>query len=334
VIAEYFARDKAVSEFPSSLVLPLRRKAALRYGENPHQQAALYALPGASGANLVSARQLNGKELSYNNLLDLDSALAIVRAQAEPACAVIKHNNPCGAAIAGTLAEAVQKALDGDPLSAFGSVLAMNRTIDEAAAEVLCAPGRFIEAIVAPDFEAAAAGMLTTRPKWKSNVRLMQAGRLEPSPLSRHYRCIEGGMLVQQADVLPDERREWKAATKAKPSDALRRELEFGWSLVRHVKSNAIVLSRDLALCGVGAGQMSRVDSVEIAIKKAGERAKGSVLASDAFFPFPDSIERAAAAGIAAVIQPGGSKNDDEVIAACDAHGLPMLLTGRRHFRH
>jgi phosphoribosylaminoimidazolecarboxamide formyltransferase/IMP cyclohydrolase len=232
------------------------------------------------------------------------------------------------------LAEATQEALAGDPLSAFGSVLAVNRTLDEATAEVLAAPGLFVEAIVAPDFEASAVGVLTTKPKWKSNVRLMQVGVLAPSTPGRHFRHIEGGMLVQQADVLPDEEGAWQVVTQTRPSPEMLRELRFAWSLVRHVKSNAIVLSRGLSLCGVGAGQMSRVDSVEIAIHKAGDRAKGSVLASDAFFPFPDSIERAAAAGIVAVIQPGGSKKDDEVIAVCNAHGLPMLFTGRRHFRH
>ncbi|MEQ8791057.1 MAG: bifunctional phosphoribosylaminoimidazolecarboxamide formyltransferase/IMP cyclohydrolase [Pirellulaceae bacterium] len=334
VIADYFASQATDDEYPANLNLPLKRKAELRYGENPHQQAAVYSLPGCRVANIVSARQIHGKELSYNNLLDLDSALAIVRNLLRPACSVIKHNNPCGAAVGGSLSEAVQKALDGDPLSAFGSVLAMNRTIDEATAEVLAAPGLFIEAIVAPDFEAAAVGILTTRPKWKNNVRLMQVGRLDESPPSRHYRYVEGGMLVQQADVLPDPESQWQLATRTPLSEPLREELRFAWSLVRHVKSNAIVLSRDGALCGVGAGQMSRVDSVEIAINKAGRRSAGAVLGSDAFFPFPDSIERAAKAGIAAVIQPGGSKNDAEVIAACDAHGIPMILTGRRHFKH
>jgi phosphoribosylaminoimidazolecarboxamide formyltransferase/IMP cyclohydrolase len=334
VIADYFARQESDDPYPRNLDILLTRKAHLRYGENPHQQAAVYSLPASRSANVVSARQIHGKELSYNNLLDLDSALAIVRGFARPACSVIKHNNPCGAAIAHALSEATQKALDGDPLSAFGSVLAMNRTVDVATAETLAAPGLFIEAIVAPDFEAAAVGILTTRPKWKNNVRLMQVGQLEDAPPSRQYRFIEGGMLVQEADVLPDPEDQWQLVTRAPLSDELREELRFGWSLVRHVKSNAIVLSRDGALCGVGAGQMSRVDSVEIAINKAGQRAQGSVLASDAFFPFPDSIERAASAGVAAVIQPGGSKNDAEVVAACDAHGLPMIFTGRRHFKH
>lgn len=333
-IADYFADEHDASEFRPTLNLTLRRKEELRYGENPHQKAALYSLAGSKGPSLVSARQLNGKELSYNNLLDLDSALAIVRSFAEPAVSVIKHNNPCGAAIADQIAHAASKGLAGDPLSAFGSVLGFNRTVDVATAEVLSEPGLFIEAIVAPDFEAAAVGILTTKPKWKNNVRLMQVGRLDEPHWGRHYRFIDGGMLVQDADVGLDPRADWRVVTKAAPSDELLAELRFGWEIVRHVKSNAIVLSKNRSLIGAGAGQMSRVDSVEIAIRKAGDRAVGSVLSSDAFFPFPDSIQHAAQAGIAAIIQPGGSKRDDEVIAACDELGLPMIFTGRRHFKH
>jgi phosphoribosylaminoimidazolecarboxamide formyltransferase/IMP cyclohydrolase len=333
-IADYFAGEADESVFAPTLSLTLRRKAELRYGENPHQSAAVYRQLGFSGPSLISARQLNGKELSYNNLLDLDSALAIARSFTAPAAAVIKHNNPCGAATAETLAEAAQKAMDGDPLSAFGSVLGFNRTVDVGTAEVLAAPGLFIEAIVAPDYEAAAVGILTTKPKWKKNVRLMQVGRLDAPPASRHYRYIDGGMLVQEADVDPDPEDQWQVVTEQAPPEPMLDDLRFGWAIVRYVKSNAIALCKDQALCGAGAGQMSRVDSVEIAISKAGDRAAGSILASDAFFPFPDSIHRAADAGIAAVIQPGGSIRDDEVIAACNERGLPMIFTGRRHFKH
>jgi len=333
-IADYFADELMGDGFPPMLNVTLRRKAELRYGENPHQRAAVYREVGARGASLVTARQLNGKELSYNNLLDLDSALAIVRLFAQPAAAVIKHNNPCGAATASTLAEAIGKAMAGDPVSAYGSVLGFNRTVDVDTAEALAAPGLFVEAIVAPDYEAAAVGILTTRPKWKKNVRLMQVGRLDDAPSPRHFRYIDGGMLVQQADVDPDIESQWQVVTQTQPSDELMDDLRFGWSIVRHVKSNAIVLAKDGALCGVGAGQMSRVDSVEIAIQKAGERAAGCILASDAFFPFPDSIHHAADAGVAAVIQPGGSIRDEEVIAACNERNLPMIFTGRRHFKH
>lgn len=333
-IADYFSGALEKASFPPTLNVSYRRKAVLRYGENPHQQAALYRQRNPVGANLVSARQLNGKELSYNNLLDLDSALAIARSLPRAGVSVIKHNNPCGAASAATMAEAVEKAMLGDPVSAFGSVIGFNGMVDEATAEYLAQPGLFVEAIVAPDYSAAAVGILTTKPKWKNNVRLMQVGSLGAPAPARQLRFIDGGVLVQDADAGDDPESEWQVATAAGPSDQQMAELRFGWAVVRHVKSNAITLSRDLAVCGVGAGQMSRVDSVDIAIHKAGARAAGSVLASDAFFPFPDSIMKAAQAGVAAIIQPGGSKNDDEVIAACNDLGIPMVFTGRRHFKH
>lgn len=333
-IAAYFAGLTTEQEFPGRISMTLKRKAVLRYGENPHQKAALYARQDDPAANLVSAMQLHGKELSYNNLLDLDSALAIVRGFSEPAASVIKHNNPCGAAVAGTLAEALRKAMAGDPLSAFGSVLGLNRSVDAATAEVLTEPGLFVEAIVAPDFDAEAVEILTTRPKWKANVRLMKVGDLGQTPERWQFRCIEGGALMQEADVQPDREDIWQVVTETKPSDASMDELRFAWSIVRHVKSNAIAICKDRMLLGAGAGQMSRVDSVEIAIKKAGDRVEGSVLASDAFFPFPDSIERAAAAGVKAIIQPGGSKKDDEAIAACNRFKMPMVFTGTRHFKH
>jgi phosphoribosylaminoimidazolecarboxamide formyltransferase/IMP cyclohydrolase len=333
-IADYMRGDSIAGEFPSSLHLAFRRKTQLRYGENPHQRAALYCDPDMRSANLVSARQISGKELSYNNLLDLDSALEIVRGVSSPAVSVIKHNNPCGAATDAKLSRACRKALAGDPLSAFGSVLGFNKTLDVETAELLCEPGLFIEAIVAPDFEAGAVGMLTTRPRWRENVRLMQVGILDdPSPAIQR-RFISGGMLVQDADRDTSPRVQWETVTDTDVPDELWDDLVFGWEMVRHVKSNAIVLAKDTSLIGVGAGQMSRVDSVEIAIEKAGDRAKGSILASDAFFPFPDSIEAAAEAGIVAVIQPGGSRRDDEVVDACDTHDIPLVFTGRRHFKH
>ena len=333
-IADYMRGDSLSGEFPSSMHLTLKRKAHLRYGENPHQRAALYTDPSVKGANLVSARQISGKELSYNNYLDLDAALDIVRGFAEPAVSVMKHNNPCGAATGAKLSVACRKALAGDPLSAFGSVLGFNRTVDVETAELLCEPGLFIEAIVAPDFEASAVGLLTTRPRWKGNVRLMQVGRLDTLGASIQRRFISGGMLVQDADRMSSSPLQWKTATDCQVDDELWDDISFAWEMVRHVKSNAIVLAREASLVGVGAGQMSRVDSVEIAIEKAGDRAKGSVLASDAFFPFPDSIEAAAEAGVIAIVQPGGSRRDDEVIEACNEHDIPLILTGRRHFKH
>ncbi|MCO8120385.1 bifunctional phosphoribosylaminoimidazolecarboxamide formyltransferase/IMP cyclohydrolase [Stieleria sp. TO1_6] len=333
-IADYMRGDSLAGEFPASMHLALRRKTQLRYGENPHQRAALYVDPTVRSANLVSARQISGKELSYNNLLDLDSALEIVRGMSRPAVSVIKHNNPCGAATDQKLVDACRKALAGDPLSAFGSVLGFNKTVDVATAELLCEPGLFIEAIVAPDFEAGAVGLLTTRPRWRENVRLMQVGILDDPPPAIQRRFISGGMLVQETDRMTSPRAQWVTATDTKVDEELWDDIVFGWEMVRHVKSNAIVLAADTSLVGVGAGQMSRVDSVEISIEKAGDRAKGAILASDAFFPFPDSIQAAAEAGIVAVIQPGGSRRDDEVIEACDNYEIPMILTGRRHFKH
>jgi phosphoribosylaminoimidazolecarboxamide formyltransferase/IMP cyclohydrolase len=336
-IVDYFARGTPAEEskaFAPQITLSLTHHRKLRYGENAHQPAAVYRLDGAGGVSLVIARQLGGKELSYNNLLDLDNALAIVRSFAEPAACVIKHNNPCGAATGPSLVQAAAKALAGDPLSAFGGVLGFNRSVDAATAEVLSAPGLFIEAIVAPGFDADAQQILTTKPKWKANVRLVDVGSLTAPPASINYRQIEGGMLVQEADVLTDPESEWRVVTEVQSVASLMDDLRFGWAIVRYVKSNAIVLAKGQSLVGCGAGQMSRVDSVEIAIEKAGERAGGSVLASDAFFPFPDSIHIAAAAGIGAIIQPGGSVKDADVIAAASEHKIPMIFTGRRHFRH
>ncbi|MHB8900662.1 MAG: bifunctional phosphoribosylaminoimidazolecarboxamide formyltransferase/IMP cyclohydrolase, partial [Thermoguttaceae bacterium] len=333
-IAAYFAGLRADGAFPGHLTVGLTRKAVLRYGENPHQQAALYAKESSPAANLVSAIQLNGKELSYNNLLDLDSALAIVRGFSDPAASVIKHNNPCGAAVGDTLAQALAKGMEGDPQSAFGSVIGLNRTVDAATAEVLAAPGLFVEAIVAPDFAPEALEILTTKPKWKSNVRLMKVGDLGATPERWAFRCLEGGVLMQEADILADPEGDWKVVTHAQPAQAQMADLRFAWDIVRYVKSNAIAVCKNRMLLGAGAGQMSRVDSVEIAINKAGDRVSGAVLSSDAFFPFPDSIERCARAGITAVIQPGGSKGDEAVIEACNKVGIPMVFTGRRHFKH
>jgi phosphoribosylaminoimidazolecarboxamide formyltransferase/IMP cyclohydrolase len=333
-IADFFAGVTAEGRFPGTLHLGFQRQQVLRYGENPHQQAAVYAAAQQIGASVVAARQLNGKELSYNNLLDLDSALAMVRDFAGPATVVIKHNNPCGAAESSTLAIALAKAMAGDPLSAFGSVLGLNRAVDAATAQLLTEPGLFVEAIVAPEFEPEALHILTTVPKWKANVRLMAVGPIAPPTAQWAYRPIEGGLLLQDADALPDPESEWKVVTECQPTPAQMADLRFAWAMVRHVKSNAIVLAKDRMLLGAGAGQMSRVDSVEISIKKAGDRVRGSVMASDAFFPFPDSIETSAAVGVSAVIQPGGSRNDPDVIATCNRHGVPMIFTGRRHFKH
>jgi len=334
-IADYFRRGERTELMPASVSLRLRRKEVLRYGENPHQSAAVYEDERQSDSGLVGARKLHGKELSYNNLLDLDSAWRIARSLPAPAAVVIKHNNPCGAATAGRLSDSMRRALDGDPLSAFGSVLGLNQPLDAATADVLAEPGRFIEAIVAPGYEPEAIDILTTRPKWKANVRLLAiAARHNGGSRRWELRQIDGGFLGQEADETIDPEEEWSVVTRRQPTDQERADLRFAWALVRHVKSNAIVLAKERMLLGVGAGQMSRVDSVEIAIRKSGAAAQGAVLASDAFFPFPDSIQHAASAGVSAIIQPGGSRNDPDVIAACDQHGMAMIFTGRRHFRH
>ncbi len=322
-------------EYPETVQMSLQRAASLRYGENPHQTAALYASSDADAGTLLRAEQLHGKELSYNNLLDLDSALAMVRSLPIPSVVVVKHNNPCGAAGAETVGEAVRRAWDGDPVSAFGSVLGFNEPVDAEVAEYLAGPERFVEAIIAPDFTTEAFEILTTKPKWKANVRLLKLEQMMVHERGqREFRQVSGGMLCQTADNLRDDDAQWKVVTEPQPTQEQQIDLRLAWSVCRHVKSNAIVLVKDLMVVGVGAGQMSRVDAVEIAIKKAGARGRGSVLASDAFFPFADSIHRAAEAGVAAIIQPGGSRRDDEVIAACNQHGIPMIFTGHRHFRH
>lgn len=339
-IADYLAKasmgpnNLQEVSLPANVTIPMTLQSGLRYGENPHQSAALYKLPGDSTATLTSAKQLNGKELSYNNLLDLDNALSIVRCFAKPSAVVIKHNNPCGGASAHKLSFACRKALAGDPQSAFGGVIGFNTLVDLETAEVLCQPGLFIEAIVAPEFTDEAVSLLQTKPKWRDNVRLMETGALGNQPLELNYRFISGGVLVQQSDNQPPTSLNWKTVTDVAVAEELWDDIAFGWEMVRHVKSNAIILARDAALVGVGAGQMSRVDSVEIAIEKAGDRSQGSILASDAFFPFADSIHRAAKAGIIAIIQPGGSKKDSEVISACNEHRIPMIFTGQRHFKH
>ncbi len=307
----------------------------LRYGENPHQSATWYASPAAQSSTLEKANQLNGKELSYNNILDLDAALNLVLEFSEPAAAVLKHNNPCGCGIADRLADAFVKAYEGDPVSAFGSIIGFNRAVDEATAEKLAEPGRFVEAIIAPGFLPKALEILTTKPKWKANVRLMECpGMLDCRGPLYNVKSTAGGLLVQAADDQPQDGSEWKVVTERQSSDAERRDLEFSWRVCKHVKSNAIVFARDGQVVGVGAGQMSRLDSAFIAAHKAGERSQGGVVASDAFFPFRDGVDEAAKAGIKAVIQPGGSRNDEEVIAACNEHGMAMIFTGRRHFRH
>jgi phosphoribosylaminoimidazolecarboxamide formyltransferase/IMP cyclohydrolase len=324
---------------PAHLALHFERRFPLRYGENPHQRAAFYVEPGVSHACVASAETLHGKELSFNNILDLDSALNLVREFAEPAAVVIKHNNPCGAAVADTLADAFARAYEGDPQSAYGGVLGFNREVDDATALLVTEPNRFIECIIAPGYSDAAFHLLTTRPTWKKNVRLLRTKEVrgDPrhlTPSSLDLRRVDGGLLVQTRDRGTDELGQLRVITRRAPTSTELADLHFAWCVCKHVKSNAIVLAKGGIAVGVGAGQMSRVDSVHMAVRKAGERVAASALASDAFFPFRDNIDEAAKAGVSAVIQPGGSLRDQDSIDACDEHGLAMVLTGVRHFRH
>jgi phosphoribosylaminoimidazolecarboxamide formyltransferase/IMP cyclohydrolase len=327
--------------FPSILDLRLEKRQALRYGENPHQQAAFYveAKSAPSDASVATAKMLHGKELSFNNILDLDSALNLVREFTEPAAVVIKHNNPCGAAIGNSLEHAFRKAYEGDPLSAYGGILGFNREIDEATAQEITEPNRFVECIIAPGFSEAAIQLLATRPTWKKSVRLLKTGPLarsasKDSAKPMDWRRVDSGLLVQTKDIDSNDFDNMKVVTKRPPSDAELDDLRFAWLVCKHVKSNAIALAKDRMVVGVGAGQMSRVDSVHLAVRKAGDRSIGSVMASDAFFPFRDNIDEAAKAGIRAIIQPGGSMRDQDSIQACDEHDLAMIFTGIRHFRH
>ncbi len=335
-IATYFNRLTSLEnpELPGYFAAEMTKKQDLRYGENPHQKAAFYGEhPAPTRPCVATAEQLHGKELSYNNILDLDGALNCVREFAGPACVVVKHNNPCGAAVSAKLADAFNAAWDGDPLSAFGGIIALNKVVDADTASAIMDPKakRFVECVVAPDYEPHALDALK---KWKENVRLLKTGELTGFPQGLDYRRVDGGLLVQTRDVSADNPDKWKCVSKRKPSELEFAGLHFAWFVCKHVKSNAIVLAKDTHIVGVGAGQMSRVVSVEIAVKKAGEKSKGSVLASDAFFPFPDNVHAAAAAGVTAIIQPGGSVKDPDSIAACDEHGIAMLFTGVRHFRH
>jgi phosphoribosylaminoimidazolecarboxamide formyltransferase/IMP cyclohydrolase len=335
-ISRYFVALASTEKLPARLDLHFQRRQVLRYGENPHQQAAFYVEAGAPADSVAGAEVLHGKELSYNNLLDLDSALNVVREFTEAAAVVIKHNNPCGAAVAPTLEEAFRKAYAGDPLSAYGGVLAFNREVDEATAKEITEPNRFVECIIAPHYSEAGFQLLTTRPSWKKSVRLLRTGPLADrsgSP-ALDLRRIDGGLLAQDRDRSVDDFKDAKVPTRRAPTLAEMADLRFAWLVCKHVKSNAIVLAQGGTLVGVGAGQMSRVDSVQIAVRKAGERSQGSVLASDAFFPFRDNVDEAARAGITALVQPGGSMRDNDSIAACDEHGLAMVFTGVRHFRH
>jgi phosphoribosylaminoimidazolecarboxamide formyltransferase / IMP cyclohydrolase len=336
-ISTCFANHTGEAVMPPSLNLHFERRLVLRYGENPHQKAAFYVDPACRYPCVATAECLHGKELSFNNLLDLDSALNLVREFNDPAAVVIKHNNPCGAAVGSTLEEAFRKAYEGDPLSAYGGVLGFNREVDEATAVQITEPNRFVECVIAPAFSEPGLHLLTTRPTWKKSVRLLRTGPLGADGArmrSLDLRRVDGGLLAQGRDVGSEEFGMLRVVTRRPPSPEEMADLRFAWLVCKHVKSNAIVLAKGEMVVGVGAGQMSRVDSVHIAARKAGDRSRGSVLASDAFFPFADGLVSAIEAGATAVIQPGGSMRDAQVIAAADEAGIAMVFTGMRHFRH
>ena len=321
--------------YPERFTLAGKKVLDLRYGENPHQAAAFYRTEPCPEPCAAHAEVLNGKALSYNNLVDLDAAHALASEFSEPFVAVIKHTNPCGAAVAATISEALENAWSGDPISAFGSVLAFTRPLDLASATFLVEGNRFVEAIIAPEFDEDAFELLTRKPRWGKSVRLLSCGPFGPDTQEQRQLMVKqmsGGFLVQDRDGTCET--EFEQVSKAAPTTEQLEELAFANRISKHVKSNAIVLTREKMVTGVGAGQMSRVDSVRIAAHKAGDRASGSVLASDAFFPFPDGVEAALDAGIVAVVQPGGSVRDEEVVAAADKGGVPMLFSGARHFRH
>jgi len=323
--------------FPEHFVMPHHKFMELPYGENPHQKAALYVESGAGAHHvLAGVAKQHGKPLSFNNILDLDSARRLLDEFSEPACVIVKHNNPCGTAVADTVNEAYERAFACDPVSAFGGVLVFNRPIDAALAERL--HQQFIEVLLAPGFDDGAMEVLTQ----KEAVRILEASDMDYVPRERDVKRVRGGLLVQDPDRIDETRESMEVATSAQPTDDQWDDLIFAWKVCRHVRSNAIVFAKGGATVGIGAGQMSRVDSVRIAVEKAGdafgegvgERLEGSVVASDAFYPFPDGPLAAIEAGATALIQPGGSKRDGEVIAACDEAGTAMVFTGRRHFRH
>ncbi len=324
-VSHYLRGDSG--DMPEAVTLGYERTAAVRYGENPHQQAAVYADPLSTGG-IVRAEQLLGPELSYNNFLDGEAAWRVVSDFPEPAAVVVKHNNPCGLAIDVDQVAAYRKAYEGDSMSAYGGIVAFNRTLTGAAARAM--RGVLYHVVIAPDFEREALEIL----KRRKQARVMRVAPASGPGERLDVRRVSGGALLQMADEIPVEPRSWVAKSKRQPTGEELLDLAFAWRAAAHVKSNAIVLARESALVGMGAGQPNRVTSVHLALRVAGGKAKGSVLASDAFFPFADGLELAAKGGITAVVQPGGSLRDDDVIEAADMLGLAMVFTGTRHFRH
>jgi phosphoribosylaminoimidazolecarboxamide formyltransferase/IMP cyclohydrolase len=326
-IARWFQEKR--EDFPPLMVRAFEKVLELPYGENPHQRAAYYSQVGTRTHVLSMVAQLGGKPLSFNNLLDLDSARLLMSEFQIPACVIVKHNNPCGAAVGRDALEAYQRAFECDPVSAYGGVICLNRRVNRELAEILVK--QFIEVLFARGYDDDALEVLSVKP----NLRLLDdRERRTPNMIEPNLRQVVGGMLVQDRDFDLEDRGEMQVVTERRPTEAEWSELLFGWKVTKHVRSNAIVIARDLATVGIGAGQMSRVDSVRLAMEKARSPVKGGVMASDAFFPFSDGPEIAIEAGIEAIIQPGGSVHDPDVVAAVDAAGATMVFTSRRHFRH
>ena len=324
-------KGKKVYEFPETFTFQVKKAQELRYGENPHQRAAFYREYLLTEPSVSNAVQIQGKELSFNNILDVDSAFETVKEFEEAATVIIKHNNPCGAAISNKgLTDAYRKARDCDPVSAFGGMVGFNRIVDAETAKEMAQI--FLEVIIAPGYDTEALEILKT----KKDLRILQSPSLTHYSLQKGYdlRKVVGGLLVQDRDLGRIPMDQWKVVTKRKPTEEEKRAMAFGWKVAKHVKSNAIVLVREDRTIGIGAGQMSRVDSTRLAVMKAQSSTKGTVLASDAMFPFRDGVDTGAEAGATAIIQPGGSIRDDEVIAAADEYNIAMVFTGMRHFRH
>ncbi len=332
IVAEYLRKKEGI-KFPSILNLTFQKIANLRYGENPHQEAAFYREWNPAKGTLPFAEKLWGKELSFNNILDFQAALNILNEIEAPFAVVIKHNNPCGAAEGKNLTEACKKAFEGDPLSAFGSIVGVNRTVDAEVANYLTSSDKFIEGIVAPEYSKEALEILKNKKPWGKKVLLLKIQPFVKKGI-QDMRKIKGGILIQDEDEISYWEDKLKFVTQRHPTKKEMEDLKFAWIICKHTKSNAIVIAKDKMVVGVGAGQMSRVDSTIIAIKKAKERCKNAVLASDAFFPFPDAIEEAANAGITAIIQPGGAIRDEKVIEVANRYKMAMVFTGIRHFRH
>lgn len=327
MISRYFS-EVTGTEFPENYTVTYEKVQDLRYGENPHQKAAFYKTPIDGAMSLASAKQLHGKELSYNNIQDANAALEIVQEYNEPTAVAVKHMNPCGIGTGETVEQAFTRCYEADSMSIFGGIVALNREVDVETAGILS--GIFLEIVIAPGFTKEALSVLTE----KKNIRLLELDMTESEQYGHKFVTVKGGVLIQDLDKPEDVTTHIEVVTNRKPTDAEMNDLIFAWRAVKHVKSNAIVLAKNGQTVGIGAGQMNRVGACNIATEQAGTKAQGSSLASDAFFPMKDTVESAAAAGVTAIIQPGGSKLDQESIDACNEHNIAMIFTGKRHFKH